>query len=256
MTLPCLGMGTWRLGARGDTPISVLQRGLDYGLALIDTAESYGKGYSEMLVAEAIRTYPRDSVFIVSKVNQNKTRAEMVDSASKIVQRLGTSMDLCLLHAPPWDGTPLDNRVKALEDIVEKGYSRFVGVSNFNVAQIKFARHCLSKVDVVAVENCLNLNDKHWLYDVVPYTEREGMLFIAHRPIDTGQFVVSKGILVAVAKNYGKTNIQTALNWLICLPSVLPIPKSGNICHLSENVGALGWRLSSHDWTRLEGMNN
>ena len=153
LELCSLGLGSWRLGSRGDHPFIVLHEGLNAGINLIDTAESYGKGYSERLIAEAIKGLPRDRIFLVSKVGQNKDRAQLLEAAKGIVARLGTNMDLVLLHAPPWDGTPLSDCIRALEDIVRSGYARFAGVSNFNVAQVKFARECLSRIDIVAVEN-------------------------------------------------------------------------------------------------------
>jgi diketogulonate reductase-like aldo/keto reductase len=247
LDLCSLGLGSWRLGSRGDQPISVLRKGLAAGINLIDTAESYGKGYSEKLIGEAIKRIPRDQVFLVSKVAQNKDRKELLAAAKAIAARLGTHMDLCLLHAPPWDGSPLPDRIRALEDIVNAGYARFAGVSNFNVAQIKQARQCLNKIDIVAVENELSLQCKRWLFDVVPYAAHEGMLFIAYRPIDTGRLATLHGDLSAVARKYHKTNIQTGLNWLMSIPSVIPIPKAGNLRHLSENLGSLGWMMSSDD---------
>jgi len=251
-----LGMGSWRLGSRGDTPFSVLRGGLNAGLNLIDTAESYGKGYSEKLIAEAIKGFPRDKVFLVSKVGQNKTRSELVAAAKGIVERLGTYMDLCLLHTPPWDGTALTNSIRGLEDIAENGYSRFIGVSNFNLEQIKYARSCLSKTDIMAVENELSLQCQRWLLDIVPYAEKEGMLFIAYRPIDTGQLATLKGDLAFAAFVEHKTNIQIGLNWLISIPAVIPIPKAGNLAHLTENLGALGWRMTLGLWYYLQRSQN
>lgn len=252
--LPSLGMGTWRLGSKGDNPIQVLRRGLSYGLTVIDTAASYGVGYSESLVGKAIRSFDRDDLFIVSKVKQIKrSRKEIVDSARESCRRLGSYMDLFLLHTPPFNGKDLEERMWGLEDSLELGFANHIGVSNFSLAQVKDARDCLRKHDISCVQNRLNIHDKLWLHDVVPYTEHEGMLFMAEIPLDTRRIVYDDN-LGLIAIKYDKSKFQVALNWLLCLPSVIPIPKTGQIEHLHENCGALNWRLQRDDWLRLEAL--
>jgi len=250
-SLPSIGMGTWRLGSHGDKPIKVLRSGFSQGLTMVDTAEAYAFGYSETLVGEAIKGVPRDDLFIVSKVMPTRRRTEILDSAQSSVKRLGTYIDLYLLHNPDIAEGTLAERMQGLEDVVEKGYARSIGVSNFRVDQIEEAQSCLSRLEIAAVQNRLNLYDRHWLDDVVPYCQREDLMFMAYSPLDTGRLANDRGALLALSEKLGKTRLQVGLNWLNYLDNVVSIPKLGKLSHLEECLGALGWNLSGEDWKRL-----
>jgi diketogulonate reductase-like aldo/keto reductase len=244
-------MGTWRLGSIGDRPIESLRHGFDLGLTLVDTAESYGYGYAEKLVGEAIKGYSRDDLFIISKVASNRRREEILEAAKRSVENLGTYMDLYLLHSPYIVYGSLEERMLGLEDAVDEGYARAIGVSNFPLPLIEKARNSLRKHDIVAVQNKLNLFDRYWLPDVVPYCEREGLMYIAYSPLDTGRVGQDDGLLQTLSQKYGKTRLQVSLNWLKCLPSVVPIPKCGKLRHIDECAGSLDWKLSESDWGKL-----
>jgi len=250
-SLPSIGMGTWRLGSYGDDSINVLRSGFSQGLTMVDTAEAYAFGYSEELVGEAIKGVPRDDLFIVSKVMPTKRRSMILDSAENSVKRLGTYIDLYLLHSPDIAEGTLQERMRGLEDVVEKDLARSIGVSNFTVDQAEEAQSYLSRLELVAVQNRLNLFDRHWLQDVVPYCQREGLIFMAYSPLDTGRLASDSGTLLAVSEKLGKTRLQVGLNWLNCLDNVVSIPKLGKMSHLEECIGALGWKLSGEDWNRL-----
>lgn len=255
MSLPAIGLGTWGIGggfwspdrSRDEEWIAVLKKGIEMGASLIDTAEMYGGGHAEELVGEAVKAFPREDVFIVTKVWPTHARYEDVTkSAEASVKRLGTHIDLYLIHWPPTD-VALCETMRALEAVVARGYARFIGVSNFSLELIEEARACLSKEDIVAVENKFSLLDRKDEDSVVPYTEREGMLYIAYSPLEKGE--LARNIFLAqIGTKYRKTASQVALNWLLKFPSVVPIPKAGSLEHLVENLGSTGWRLSDEDW--------
>lgn len=254
-SVPALGMGTWGMGGGFMTPdysgderyVAALRRGIELGMTLIDTAEVYGGGHAEELVAEAIKGFPRSELFIVSKVWPSRaSRDEVVKAALASVKRLGTHMDLYLLHWPPEDAN-LRERMKGLEEVVKRGLARYVGVSNFSVELIEEARSYLSTVDIVAVQNRMSVAYRVYERDVVPYTEREGMMFMAYTPLEKGR-LARDPLLARVGAKYGKTAAQVALNWLLCIPPVVAIPKAARIEHVEENAGATGWRLSREDW--------
>ena len=255
--IPVLGMGTWRIGggmtadhSRDKEWAKVLRRGIELGLKLIDTAEIYGAGHSEEIVGEAIKGYPRDELFIVSKVWPAHADREGVFKAVKgSMKRLGTYIDLYLLHWPA--DVPICETMRTMEELVEKGYVRYIGLSNFEVSGIEEARSCLSKVDIAAVQNKHNLLYRKYEKDVIPYCEKEGMMFMSYTPIAKGE-LASNEFLADIGRKYGKTAVQVALNWLICIPPVIPIPKAGRIDHLEENTGAMEWRLSKEDWKAID----
>ncbi|ABL78344.1 aldo/keto reductase [Thermofilum pendens] len=257
-SLPSLGMGTWGIGGgywspdtSGDAEwVSALRRGLELGMTLIDTAEMYGGGHSEEVVGEAVKGFDRDEVFIVSKVwPTHARRDDVVKAAEASVRRLGTFMDLYLIHWPPAE-VPLCETMRGLEEVVRRGLARFIGVSNFGLELIEEARACLSREDVAAVENKFSLLDRRDESSVVPYAEREGMLYLAYTPLEKGQ-LARDSFLAEVGRKYGKTAAQVALNWLIKLNPVVPIPKASSLAHVEENAGAMGWRLSDEDWRAI-----
>jgi diketogulonate reductase-like aldo/keto reductase len=251
--VPVLGMGTWQLGGFGDDPIPALKRGLELGMTLIDTAEAYGSGQSERLIREAIAGFDRSKLFIVSKVRESRpTREDILKAAQASVERLGTTIDLYLLHWPPTD-RGLNERMKGLEDVAKHGLTKHIGVSNFTVELIEEARSYLSNIDIVAVQNRMSITYHADLGTVIPYAQREGMMYMAYSPLERGRIgeLATEPRIDSVAKRYGKTAIQVALNWLICIDPVVPIPKAGKIKHIEEDAGAIGWRLSREDWANL-----
>lgn len=256
--IPVLGMGTWQIGgsmspdySRDKEWIMALRKGIELGLTLIDTAEIYGAGHSEELVGEAIKGYPRDELFIVSKVWPTHAHREDVFKAVQgSMKRLGTYIDLYLLHWPA-ENVPICETMKAMEELVNKGFVRYIGLSNFDVKGIEEARSCLSKVDIAAVQNKHSLVYRKYEKDVIPYCKREGMMFMSYTPIAKGA-LANNDFLIEIGKKYGKTAIQVALNWLICIDPVVPIPKAGRIDHLKENAGAMGWRLNKEDWDKID----
>jgi diketogulonate reductase-like aldo/keto reductase len=256
--LPVLGQGTWGIGGgfwSADTSmdeewVAALRRGVELGMTLIDTAEMYGGGHSEELVGRAIRGFGRDELFIVSKVwPSHAGYDDVLRSAEASVRRLGTFMDLYLIHWPPTD-VPLCETMRGLEAVVARGYARFIGVSNFGLELVEEARSCLSREDVVAVENKFSLLDRRDEETVIPYAEREGMLYLAYTPLEKGQ-LSRDSFLAEVGRRYGRTAAQVALNWLVMINPVVPIPKASTIQHVEENAGAMGWRLSEEDWRKI-----
>ena len=253
--VPALGAGTWGIGGgywtrdtSGDKEaIAALRTGIELGVTLIDTAEMYGAGHAEELVGEAIKGFEREKLFIVTKVWQTHARREdVIKSAEASSKRLGTYIDLYLLHWPTSE-VPLCETMKAMEDLVKRGLVKNIGVSNFSVELVEEARSCLSITDIAAIQNRFSLSHRVDEETVIPYAKKEGIMYMAYTPIDKGS-VANNQILKKVASKYGKTPVQVALNWLIMIEPVVPIPKASKVEHMKENVGSVGWSLSKEDW--------
>jgi Aldo/keto reductases, related to diketogulonate reductase len=250
-----IGMGTWGIGGGYWSPdysgddewVRVLREGIGLGMTLIDTAEMYGGGHTEEIVGRSIKEFPREELFIVSKVWPNHARYDdVLRSARASANRLGTYIDLYLLHWPAPD-VPICETMRAMERLVDDGVIRFFGLSNFDVNGIEEARSCLSKYDVAAVENRYSLLHRVDESSVIPYVQRNGMLYLAYTPIEKGAFSNNE-FLMGIGKKYGKTAIQVVLNWYVGIDNLVPIPKAGRVEHVRENAGAMGWRLSRDDW--------
>ncbi len=246
--VPVFGLGTWRMGESARTrkdEVAALMLGMELGVTLIDTAEMYGSGVAEEIVAEAVAGR-RDEMFIVSKVlPSNSSRSRTIAACERSLKRLRTDrIDLYLLH---WrDSTPLEETVDAFIELVEAGKIRHWGVSNFDLDDM---------VDLLALsrgrgEACAsnqvlyNLTRRGIEFDLMPLCREHGMPIMAYSPIEQGRMLRNPE-LGKVAKAVGATPAQVALAWLLQQDGVIAIPKATNLAHLRENIAALDVKLDS-----------
>ena len=257
--VPAIGMGTWGIGGRF-TPdyskdalwVDALRFGIKYsiekvGIALIDTAEMYGAGHSEEIVGRAIKEFPRDKVFIVTKVKgEHLGYEDVIKAAKRSLSRLGIKqIDLYLVHWPN-PIIPLRETMKAMEKLVNDGLVRFIGVSNFGRRLLEEARSYLSFTDIVVNQVRYSIAYREPEADLLPYCQKEGIILMAYTPLEKGA-LARNPILEEVGRKYNKTAAQVALNWLIAKKNVITIPKSERKERIKENLDAMGWRLSKED---------
>ncbi len=256
--VPAIGLGTWMIGggmtpdySKDDYYVKIIRKAIELGMWHIDTAELYGDGHSEEIVGKAIKEFPRDEVFITTKVKgSNLAYDDVIKAAKRSLKRLNTSyIDLYLVHWPN-PLFPLKETMKAMEKLVEMGLIRYIGVSNFDVGLIEEARSYLSKNDIVNVQNQFSLLSRSDEKTVIPYCQKEGITYTAYSPLGKGTLARNE-YLRKIGEKYGKTAAQVALNWIISIPSVITIPKAGKFEHLEENAGAMGWRLSKEDFEAI-----
>jgi aldehyde reductase len=251
--VPALGMGTWNMGdkrALREEELAALRLGLDRGLTLIDTAEMYGSGRSEELVAEAIAGR-RDEVFLVSKVlPDNASRRGTVAACDQSLRRLKTDrIDLYLLH---WrGGIPLAESVAALAALQREGKVRHYGVSNLDIGDMQ-ELWPLPGGDKVAVNQLLyNLSRRGIEWDLLPWLRERRVPVMAYSPLEQARLMRSKP-LAGFARRHGMTAAQAALAWLLAQEDVIVIPKSGDRGRMQENIGALEHALSPAQLAELD----
>lgn len=258
--VPAIGMGTWGMGGyyspdtnQDSEAIGALRRGIELGMYLIDTAEMYGAGHAEEIVGKAIKAFTREQVFIVSKVlPENLHYADVIKAAERSLKRLQTEwIDLYLIHSPNPE-IALRETMEAMEKLVDQNLVRFIGVSNFDVAEMEEARTCLSKNDIAANQVEYSLPERRVEKDVLPHCAWHQITLMAYTPLATGRLSANV-FLQDIGKKYDKAAAQVALNWLISRPEVIAIPKAIKIEHLEENAGAMGWRLAEED---IEGISS
>jgi len=251
--IPVLGLGTWQMGEGKRArlqEIRALQKGLDLGMTLIDTAEMYGNGDTEKLVGEAIRGR-RDEVFLVSKVlPQNATTHGTVEACERSLQRLGTDrIDMYLLH---WRGSvPLEKTVEGFERLIRSGKIRFWGVSNFDVKDMEelFALPEGSRCQTNQV--LYNLRRRGIEYDLLPWSVEHRNVIMAYSPIEQGQ-LLNHPVVRNIALRQGATPTQIALAWVLRMKKVNAIPKASTPEHVAENHGALKVNLTKQDLSELD----
>jgi diketogulonate reductase-like aldo/keto reductase len=251
--VPALGLGTWNMGderARRGAEIAALQAGIERGLTLIDTAEMYGDGRAEALVAEAIAGR-REQVFIVSKVLPNHaSKRGTLAACEASLKRLGTDrIDLYLLH---WrGGVPFAETLEALTVLKRAGKIRHYGVSNLDLSDMQEWWRCAGGDATAANQLLYNLSRRGIEWDLLPWLRERRVPVMAYSPLEQARLLRQKPLL-EFSKRHGLTPAQVALAWLLANDDVIVIPKSGDVARVAENFAALDITLSSEQRAELD----
>jgi diketogulonate reductase-like aldo/keto reductase len=258
--IPVLGLGTWGVGgstsprpSRDQEMLSALRRALEMGYTHIDTAEMYADGHTEELIGEVIQDFERENLFITSKVwSSNLHYQNVLKACEGSLRRLGTSyLDLYLIHWPS-SNIPFAETFRALNELVKNGKVRHLGVSNFDLAQLKEAQ-ALSNTPIVTNQVPYSvLNRRYARNGVLEYCQNSAILLTAYSPLKGG--VRSNARVKRVALQHRVTPAQVALHWLIRQSQVITIPKSTNEQHLRENLAAVEIDLREEDVKTLDGL--
>jgi diketogulonate reductase-like aldo/keto reductase len=251
--VPALGLGTWNMGV-GDSDeaaqLRALQVGIQQDMTLIDTAEMYGDGRSEQLVAKAIAGQ-RDKVFVVSKVLPgNASRKGMLKACEASLKNLKTDvLDLYLLH---WRGSvPLSETFAAFEELKAAGKIRHYGVSNFDVGDMDEMKKLVPGNACAANQVQYNLSDRGIEFDLYPRCQKDRVAVMAYSPLGQGRLINNPGI-APIAKKHNVTNSAIALAFTLRLPGMISIPKSSQEKRVLENAAAAYLVLDDEDLARLD----
>jgi diketogulonate reductase-like aldo/keto reductase len=255
--VPAIGQGTWKIEEPASgSAVAAVRRGLDLGMTHIDTAEMYGSGGAETLIAEAIAGR-RDEVFLVSKVLPNHaSKRGTLAACEKSLARLRTDrLDCYLLH---WRGAhPLEETIGAFDALVRAGKILSWGVSNFDIADLD---------EVVAVAGAghpscnqvlYHLQERAIEHAVLPWCRRNRTAVVAYTPFGQSAAVFDPetrpgGVLADIAAAHGATARQVALQFLLRNPEVFVIPKASALAHVAENGGAAHLELTEADVIKLD----
>jgi diketogulonate reductase-like aldo/keto reductase len=253
--VPVVGQGTWYIErAERKAAIAALQRGLDLGMMHIDTAELYGAGVAEEIVAEAIAGR-RDSVHLVSKVMpQNASRAGTISACEDSLRRLKTDrLDCYLLH---WRSrSPLSETIAAFETLKADGKIRAWGVSNFDADDLEETLAVAGDGAIACNQVLYHLNERGIEHDVIPWCEANKVAVVGYSPFGHDSFPAADSaggrVLLEIAAKRKSTARQVALAFLTRRPSLYTIPKASKIPHVIENAGA-GFALDATEISRID----
>lgn len=251
--IPAFGLGTWRMGddaRRRAVEVKALRHGIERGVTLIDTAEMYGDGEAEGIVAEAVGKR-REKVFIVSKVlPENSSRRGTVAACERSLKRLKTDrIDLYLLH---WRGSvPLEETIAAFNHLVEAEKILNWGVSNFDIADMGELWKTPEGSGVATNQVLYNLTRRGVEFDLMPWCRQRGIPIMAYSPIEQGR-LLGHAALREVAKRHDATPAQVALAWLMRHDDVIVIPKAATLAHVDENLAALELLLTRDDFAAFD----
>lgn len=253
-SVPALGQGTWRMGEdrrRHADEVTALRRGIDLGMTLIDTAEMYGDGGAELLVAEAIKGR-RNEVQLVSKVlPSNASRTSTIAACERSLKRLGTDhIELYLLH---WRGRhPLSETVDAFETLKRSGAIGAWGVSNFDVDDMEELLAVPGGKACATNQVLYNLTARGIEYDLLAWSTEHRIPIMAYSPLGNDNRMLRHPELQRIAQARGATAAQVALAFVLARPNVIAIPKATGLDHVAENRAAGDLTLDAADLAALD----
>jgi aryl-alcohol dehydrogenase-like predicted oxidoreductase len=287
-----IGLGTWQFSdtwgvTSYEAARDIIAEAHSCGINFIDTAAVYGMGMSEEFVGRAVRELGiRDEVFIATKIpGEFLARDDVFKAVNNSLKRLQVDViDLMQVHWPPcWHNIPTCEYMRALEQLVNMGLIRYIGLSDFPVELIESARECLSTTDIVSIQIRYNLVERDAEKEHIPYALLNDLVVIPWSPLAKGaltgkyspdnlpefQDVRSREplftrenmveiykvveVLQELSSKYNKSPAQLALRWLIdAYPNIIPIPGAKSPEQARDNAGVLGWKLTYEDWLRLD----
>ncbi len=259
--VPVLGQGTWRMGekkrAHADE-VAALRLGIDLGMTLIDTAEMYGDGSAEKVVADAIASQ-RDRVFVVTKVYpHNASRTELPKACKRSLKRLRIdTIDLYLLH---WRERtpPLEATVETFEKLRSTGKIKRWGVSNFDADDMKELFDICRRLRSIAPTTnqvLYNLENREIEFDLLPLLTRHSSHvtpIMAYSPVGHGRGLLDNRTLKKIARRHDATPAQIALAWVLRQPGVIAIPKASDKSHVRDNAQSTDIKLTKEDLAGLD----
>jgi diketogulonate reductase-like aldo/keto reductase len=257
LSIPRIGQGCMGIGgefskdsSQSEQHIAALELGIELGMTFLDTAEVYAAGYSEEIVGKVARG-KRDKLFIATKFSpENHEYDNVIQSAEKSLRRLQTDyIDLYQIHWPN-PKVPISETIQAMEDLVDSGKVRYLGLCNFSSREMSAAQSTLGKHKIVSNQVEYNLFDRFVEGSILPYCQSEEAFIIAYSPLDKGRTTdgdVRRKLLKELAVKYDRTPPQIALNWLTSQPSVVAIPKSINLQHIRQNAASVDFELKAED---------
>jgi diketogulonate reductase-like aldo/keto reductase len=247
--IPVLGQGTMGIKSGKDKEYYEkwkvsLRKGIELGMTHIDTAELYNFGASERTIGEVIKEYDRDDVFITSKLFPKHLGYDsMIKACNKSLERLDTKyLDLYLVHFPSLGFSKIKKHMRVMEQLLNEGKIRYIGVSNYSVDQFKEAQEYLKKAEIVTNQLRANIMKQKHIHNSLPYYKKEGVILTAYSPLSHRGYTNLKGDirskLEQVANTHNATIQQITLAWLINHENVIAIPKAFQIKHIEDNVAA------------------
>ena len=272
LTVNRLGYGAMRLSGQpgnfGAYPDweggeQLLRRAIELGVNFIDTAEAYGAGFNEQLIADALHPYPQDLVSATKGgINKSAPDSILADASPEFLRsgvegslkRLKLEqIDLYQLHRPD-PKVPFAESIGALKELRDEGKIRHLGLSNVTVEQIEQARQI---VPIVSVQNKFSISDR-LMENVLDYCTKNDIAFIPHgslgaHPLKQGAPLANaEGIIADIATNKGVKPNQIALAWLLHrAPNIILIPGTTTIAHLEENMVAASITLTDEEIAML-----
>jgi diketogulonate reductase-like aldo/keto reductase len=243
--IPVLGLGTWQL--TGENCRDIVKKALELDYRHIDTAEGYG---NQSEIGKGIKNFERSKIFLTSKVWMNHLHYDdVINACNRTLKELNTDyLDLYLIHWPNPE-VPLEETFGALEELVDDGKTKSVGVSNFSINLLKEA---LEVAEIPITVNQVEFHPYLYRKDLLEFCNKNRIVLTAYSPLGRGILFQDETIR-EIADKYRKTPAQICLRWGL-QKGVVVIPKSGSEKHLKENFAIFDWNISQGDMERIDSL--
>lgn len=266
-TIHPIGIGTWGMGGdrlsdgnpyadyrEDEREAEAIRYSISKGQNHIDTAQLYGAGHTEEIVGQAIRGLDRSKLFVATKVwRSHSLRHAVPKAAEDSLRKLGLDeIDLLYVHAP-WDAIPMEEYIAGLSDAVDEGLARAIGVSNFNLDQLKTAVE-IARHPIVANQLLYNIVERGLVTEaLLEFCRDNDITVVAYRPVERRLLAdrVENPTVREIAAKHESPAAQVAIRWLIEQPGVVTIPKASSAAHIDENLGAMDLKLSDEEMEAL-----
>ena len=259
--IPVIGLGTWAMGGstqpdpnQDAKAVQALRWAFEMGYTHVDTAEMYASGHTEELVGQVLKEFDRSKIFITTKVMPPNLRyTSVLRCLDDSLNRLGIeSVDLYLIHWPS-GSIPLSETFRALNKAVRGGKVRYLGVSNFNLDDLKKSQD-LSETPIITNQVPYSLITRRYSENgVLAYCQQNHITITAYSPVEEGRLRASTQ-LRTIASAHNATPYQIALAWLVQQPGVITIPMSQDRNHLRQNLQAADINLSETEISTLNAL--
>ena len=245
---PVLGLGTWQLTGKGC--VESVRKALELGYRHLDTAEKYD---NEAEIGEAIKSFPRDELFLTSKVSAENLRHDrLIKSLNGSLSRLQTDyLDLYLIHWPSRD-IPVEETFGAFKQLQDSGKIRSSGVSNFFIHHLDNAIPAARKLELAISVNQVEFHPLLHDEKLLDYCRDNGIALTAYSPLARGK-ALDNGVIREIAGKYSRTPAQVALRWEI-QKEALTIPKAASPAHQEENISIFDFKLEEEDVERIDSI--
>ena len=258
--VPAIGIGTWHMGedpSQEQHESQAIRSGLDAGARVVDTAEMYGSGKSEILVGKALAPYQRNDIYLISKVlPHNASKAKLEQHLDASLQRLQTDyLDLYLYH---WrGGVPLAETIAELDRMKQIGKIKAWGVSNFDVTDMEELLELPAGKNVAVNEDLYNIEERGIEYDLLPWQSEHHVPLIAYSPVggkqnELGTSMLTNQVVKEIANQHDVTPYVLLLAWIIRNGQTIAIPQTNNPEHAAANMQAASLELTAAELKRLD----
>ncbi len=234
--LPIYGLGLWQMGGRWESDSSndaeeiiAIRRAIDSGVTTIDTAESYGDGHAEELLKDALVDVDRDKLFISTKVSGNhQNYKDLLNAFAASKKRMGLDyVDLYMLHRYPEHGTDIKETMRAMDELVDSGQVRYIGVCNMTPSRFEeVQKHTKNKIVYHQLHYNVQFREIE-KYGLLKHAVDNDYMLAAWRPVQKGLLPNSE-LIEKIARKYNKTTTQVVINWLVSQENVITLSKTSS----------------------------